>query len=66
MKEKIFGREGEIKILDQLWSSNDAEFLAIYGRRHIGKTYLIREYFSKKKCIYFEITGQKTALSLTN
>ncbi len=25
----------------------------------VGKTYLIREYFSNKKCTYFEITGQK-------
>ncbi|MBM3208491.1 MAG: ATP-binding protein [Chlamydiae bacterium] len=58
-QEKIFGREAEIKILDNLWKSSEAEFLAIYGRRRVGKTYLIREYFSNKKCIYFEITGQK-------
>jgi hypothetical protein len=58
-KEMLFGREPEIKILDNLWDSPEAEFLAIYGRRRVGKTYLIREYFSKKRCIYFEITGQK-------
>ena len=58
-QEKIFGRENEIKILDNLWESSEAEFLAIYGRRRVGKTHLIREYFSKKRCIYFEITGQK-------
>ncbi len=58
-KEKIFGRETEIKILDDLWKSSEAEFLAIYGRRRVGKTYLIREYFSRKRCIYFELTGQK-------
>ena len=59
MSEKIFGREKEIQVLDQIWSSNEAEFLAIYGRRRVGKTHLIREYFSKKKAIYFEMTGQK-------
>src|SRR3990167_6124886 len=58
-QKKIFGREAEIKILDNLWKSTEAEFLAIYGRRRVGKTYLIREYFSSKKCVYFEITGQK-------
>src|SRR5260221_14757206 len=58
-QENIFGREKEIKELDQLWSSTEAEFLALYGRRRVGKTHLIREYFSKKKCTYFEITGQK-------
>ena len=58
-QEKILGRESEIKTLDHLWESSEAEFLAIYGRRRVGKTYLIREYFSRKRCIYFEITGQK-------
>ena len=58
-KETIFGRETEIQILDNLWKSSEAEFLAIYGRRRVGKTYLIREYFLKKQCLYFEITGQK-------
>lgn len=59
VKEKIIGREKEMKILDQMWNSKEAEFLAIYGRRRVGKTHLIREYFSSKKCIYFEMTGQK-------
>ena len=59
VSKKIFGREKEIQVLDQIWSSNEAEFLAIYGRRRVGKTHLIREYFSKKKAIYFEMTGQK-------
>jgi AAA+ ATPase superfamily predicted ATPase len=58
-QERIFGREAEIKVLDTLWTSPEAEFLAIYGRRRVGKTYLIREYFTKKKCLYFEITGEK-------
>lgn len=58
-QEKIFGREPEIKTLDQLFASKEAEFLAIYGRRRVGKTHLIREYFSDKDCIYFEMTGQK-------
>lgn len=58
-KEKIIGRDKEIKVLDQIWASDEAEFLAIYGRRRVGKTHLIREYFSEKKCIYFETTGQK-------
>ncbi len=58
-QENIFGRDSEIKILDSLWKSPEAEFLAIYGRRRVGKTHLIREYFSQKQCVYFEITGQK-------
>ena len=48
MSDSIFGRANEIKILDRLLNSNKPEFLAIYGRRRVGKTYLIHEYFKDK------------------
>lgn len=56
MNTTIFGRTNEIKILDRLLNSNKPEFLAIYGRRRVGKTYLIHEYF-KDKGVYFCVTG---------
>src|ERR1700729_2494284 len=56
--KKIIGRENEIKILDQVISSKQAEFVAIYGRRRIGKTYLINQYLFNKG-IYLECTGIK-------
>lgn len=56
MSNTIFGRGKEIKILERLLESNKAEFLAIYGRRRVGKTYLIHEYF-KDKGVYFCVTG---------
>lgn len=56
MSHTIFGRASEIKILDRLLNSNKPEFLAIYGRRRVGKTYLIHEYF-KDKGVYFSVTG---------
>ncbi len=56
----FFGRENEKKQLKELLDSDKAEFLAIYGRRRVGKTYLINE-FCKDKGIYFEITGSKKA-----
>jgi AAA+ ATPase superfamily predicted ATPase len=56
MNHTIFGRVKEIKILERLYNSNKPEFLAIYGRRRVGKTYLIHEYF-KDKGTYFCITG---------
>lgn len=52
----IVGREKELEILNKLCQSKKAEFLAIYGRRRIGKTYLISEFF-KDKGLYFEVTG---------
>jgi AAA+ ATPase superfamily predicted ATPase len=54
----IIGREAELKILRRIYESNRAELLAVYGRRRIGKTYLISEFF-KNKGYYFELTGAK-------
>lgn len=56
--EQIFARQKELKILDGVYRSNQSEFLAIYGRRRIGKTFLVRQFF-KKKGLYFEVTGIK-------
>lgn len=56
----IFGRDAEQVILERLFLSKRAEFLAMYGRRRIGKTFLIYEFF-KDKGVYFEVTGIKKA-----
>ena len=45
MTQQIIGREREIKVLQRLLDSPRPEFLAIYGRRRVGKTYLIHEYY---------------------
>lgn len=42
---KIIGREWEQKVLAEVVESDRPEFVAIYGRRRIGKTYLVRNYF---------------------
>jgi len=55
MESKVIGREREIQILDKLLASDRPEFLAIYGRRRVGKTFLIREYL--KTDIVFTFTG---------
>jgi hypothetical protein len=57
----IAGRKEEIKELEQFFASSIAEFLAIYGRRRVGKTFLIRSFFENKKGIFFDITGAKDA-----
>lgn len=55
----LVGREQEIANLQQLLDSNKPEFLALYGRRRVGKTYLIRQFFEKKKVLFFNVTGSK-------
>lgn len=55
----IVGREKEIHLLQQVWNSKEAEFVAVYGRRRVGKTYLVREFFSDRDAVYFELSGEK-------
>jgi len=51
----IIGRKTEQKRLKDLLKSNQSEFVAVYGRRRVGKTFLIRETFKYK--FTFEHTG---------
>lgn len=53
----IFGREREKNILEERYFSNKPELIVVYGRRRIGKTWLIREFFTKKNCTFFKTTG---------
>jgi AAA+ ATPase superfamily predicted ATPase len=39
----IIGRKAEQEILNECLNSNKSEFIALYGRRRVGKTFLIRE-----------------------
>jgi uncharacterized protein len=52
---EIIGRKKEMAVLKSAIASKEAELIAIYGRRRIGKTYLIRNYYSDR--IAFELTG---------
>ncbi|MDO4511194.1 MAG: ATP-binding protein [Bacteroidales bacterium] len=45
-KHSIIGRKHEQDILAKCMDSEKAEFVAVYGRRRIGKTYLVKQYFS--------------------
>ena len=44
----MVGRSKEIKELEKCYNSAQSEFVAIYGRRRIGKTYLVRETFGDR------------------
>jgi uncharacterized protein len=55
MEEEITGREEEKAILADVTASTAAELVAVYGRRRVGKTYLVRTYLQKQ--IVFEFSG---------
>ena len=44
----IIGRNAEKQRLEALYDSSSSEFLVVYGRRRVGKTYLIRQHFENR------------------
>lgn len=48
----MIGRSTELKSLDSDLSRHESQFVAVYGRRRIGKTYLIREKFYDQFTFY--------------
>lgn len=52
---KIIGRIEEVKILEDVYLSNRPEFIALYGRRRVGKTFLIRTIYQDR--FLFQLTG---------
>ncbi len=55
MIENIIGRAAEKDQLKNIFASNQSEFVAVCGRRRIGKTFLVREYFEDK--MVFLVSG---------
>lgn len=55
MNDKIIGREHEISLLESCYASDKAELVAVYGRRRVGKTFLIKNHFRDKFDFY--VTG---------
>ena len=55
MDSNFIGREKEIKMLQDIKDSGRAEFVAVYGRRRVGKTYLIQQFFNND--FAFSATG---------
>lgn len=58
---QLIGRKSEIAALERFLASNHPEFLALYGRRRVGKTFLIKQFFKQKSIIFFNTTGEKKA-----
>jgi len=53
--EPIIGRKEEIIILEDALKTKDAGLIAVYGRRRVGKTFLIRNFYADR--LVFELTG---------
>ena len=45
---RLIARTAEIATLERKWNSGKAEFIIVYGRRRIGKTFLVNNVFAKR------------------
>ena len=50
---KIIGRQYELSEFEKIKSSSKSEFVAVYGRRRVGKTFLIRHAFHNDFTFHF-------------
>ena len=48
----LVGRTEEVREINALYNSGKAEFLAIYGRRRVGKTFLVNEVLGNRMTFY--------------
>ena len=63
----MIGRKEEKKILEDLLKTNSSELVAIYGRRRIGKTFLVRNVYRKELAFEFSgIHGASLSVQLKN
>jgi AAA+ ATPase superfamily predicted ATPase len=56
---ELVGREKERSVLENALISKQSELLVVYGRRRVGKTFLIRQIYQKHIC--FELVGMYKA-----
>jgi AAA+ ATPase superfamily predicted ATPase len=64
---KLIGRKSEIRELQRFHASNRPELIVVYGRRRVGKTFLIKEFFENDFAFYFTGTiGVSNAIHLNN
>lgn len=54
-KNRIFGRSRECERLDECMRAETAQLIIVYGRRRVGKTFLINEYY--ENAFAFKMTG---------
>ena len=63
----IIGRKAEMRELERYYNSERPELIIVYGRRRVGKTYLIKEYFGNSFAFYFTGSiGVKNTVNLAN
>lgn len=59
IKRALIGRERETSLLKEYINTDKSEFIVVYGRRRVGKTFLIRKVIGDQAC--FTLTGMENS-----
>ena len=52
----LIGRKRELEILEKFWEGDGYDLGVVYGRRRIGKCYLLKYFSEGKKAVMFQAT----------
>lgn len=64
---RFFDREAELEKLREIeeLSQEVAQFTIITGRRRIGKTELVKQFYARKTLLYFLLPGKRKLIFVT-
>jgi len=57
--DEFIGRRKELELMESWYAGDNFEFVAIYGRRRVGKTTLIERFLDGKRAIFFSARRTK-------
>ena len=57
--DKLIGRDKEHAELERCLNSDRSELVIVYGRRRIGKTFLIEEFFDRELISYMSVLMER-------
>lgn len=60
----FIGRKRELKAFDSLYVNPTFQMIVLYGRRRVGKTFLIKEWLKNRKGVYFAFELQNSQVLL--
>ena len=61
---EFIGRRNEIDMLNRWYDGNKFEFVAMYGRRRVGKTAIIEQFVKEKRAIFFTAMRTKGNMNI--
>src|SRR5437879_5207388 len=65
--KSLLDRRGELRELENAWASasrGQAQLVVLWGRRRVGKTYLLSHFIKGKRAVFFGATQQAEAVEL--